>query len=526
MPQHIRALIVIVCLAIAVFWFARAPITESSMTPENYKFRRNMWFLCVLVVFLSHNFWIYILLTAALMYYAGKRDESPFALYCMALFAVPALAREIPGFGVVNFLFEIDYIRLLSLTVLVPIALKLRSTRLERQSPAIAADICVAVYIVLGFFMWVSNDTLTNSLRMTFYAVTDIGLPYYVASRALTKFEDYREVAAALVVAMTVMAVIAAFETARYWLLYNGLNSALDVPRPTFRTYLTRGIGGLLRARATTSQPIVLGYLMMIGITLWTFISHETRYRKAMWLAVGALAAGIVASLSRGPWVGTAIALMVVICLGPGRGKRIVWSVGLGGLAFVAILMSPYGPRVLEYLPFVGSIETENVDYRVRLWQVSMEVVRLKPWFGDVYYLQNPILEQLRQGQGIIDIVNSYLQVMLSRGLVGLALFIAPFLAAIRAAWRLQRAGIANGEPHVERLGRTLLAVMIGIMVTIATVSSINSIPTLYWIVVGLCVGTTRAFNSKARQAHQALHTDQYTESLQRKNRIRGLARR
>ncbi|MGD2167373.1 MAG: O-antigen ligase family protein [Gammaproteobacteria bacterium] len=510
MPQHLRALVVIACIAIAVFWFARAAVTENSMTPESFRQRRNIWFACVLIAFLSHNFWVYIFLTAMLMLYAGKRDSSPFALYCLVLVAVPAYTRAIPGFGVVNYLFEIDYVRVLSLTVLLPFALKLRSVQRTRQSPAVVADICVALYITLDFLLRALDDSLTNSLRMAFYGVTDIGLPYYVASRALTKFEEYREVVVALVVALTILAVIAAFETARYWMLYNGLTSALDVSPLDIRTYLTRGIGGLLRARATTAQPIVLGYLAMIGLALWTFVSHETRDRKTIWLAAAALAAGMVASLSRGPWVGAMAALTVVICLGPGRGKRLVWSVGLGGAGLVALLMSPYGPRVLEYLPFVGDIESENVDYRIRLWQVSMEVARLNPWFGDVNYMTNPILEQLRQGQGIIDIVNSYLQVLLMRGYVGLTLFLVPFISATLAARRLQRAGIANDDPHVERLGRALLATMVGIMITIATVSYINMIPILFWIVVGLCVGTTRLIYSEAPEARPIQRTNHY----------------
>jgi O-antigen ligase len=174
-------------------------------------------------------------------------------------------------------------------------------------------------------------------------------------------------------------------------------------------------------------------------------------------------------------------------------------------------MLSPYGPTLVEYLPFVGNVESENVDYRVRLWQVSMEVVRQNPLFGDAKYMMNPILEQLRLGHGIIDIVNSYLQVLMEHGIVGLGLFILPFLSALLAARNLQRAGIANGDPHIERLGRALLATLLSIMVVIATVSSINTIPTMYWIVVGLCVGTTRAFYSEARSGQPRTYKDRYS---------------
>jgi predicted histidine transporter YuiF (NhaC family) len=86
---------------------------------------------------------------------------------------------------------------------------------------------------------------------------------------------------------------------------------------------------------------------------------------------------------------------------------------------------------------------------------------------------------------------------------IGLLLFLIPFVSALRAARKLQRAGTLNGDLNVERLGRALLGAVIGIMVTIATVSSIDTIPTIYWIVIGLCVGTTRAFYSEAHSSVQ-----------------------
>jgi O-antigen ligase len=485
---------------VAVFWFARPAVTERAMTPEAYATRRNLWLACVFTAFFSFNFWIFITLAGAILFVAARRDKSPLALYCMLLFAIPNYTLQVPGFGIVNFLFDIHYARVLSLVILLPLALKLRAANATSSGRTRLPDACVALYIVVNFVIQALDDTLTNSLRSSFYSLTDIWLPYYVASRALTSFEEYRAVASAFLISVAIMAAIAAFETSRFWLLYNALRYALDAPPPLL-LYLTRGAGGLLRAKAATNQPIVLGYQMMIAISLFTFLRFETIRTKTMWLAGGCLVAGLVASLSRGPWVGTAIALLLVVALGPGKGKRIVWSAGAVMAALVVLAISPFGRTLLEYLPFVGSVEAENVDYRFTLWEISLDVARLHPWFGDQFFMRNPMMEPLRQGQGIIDVTNSYLQVLLAHGAVGLALFIVPFISALRAARRLQLAAIANGDEHVERLGRALLATVVGIMVTIATVSSIDTIPTLYWVVIGLCVGTTRAFYSEARSA-------------------------
>jgi hypothetical protein len=197
-------------------------------------------------------------------------------------------------------------------------------------------------------------------------------------------------------------------------------------------------------------------------------------------------------AISRGPWVGTAAAAIVFVCLGPGLGKRLVSLVCGGGLAVIAILLSPFGDTFVSYLPFVGTVESGNVDYRAKLFEVSMEVANQNFWFGDVNFLQNPLMEQMRQGQGIIDIVNTYLGYGLPYGLVGVLCFTLPFVIAMYAIWKRQRAWLL-AAPEVERLGRMLIATIVGVLVIIATVSSIAGIPTVYWVLLGLCCCYIRA---------------------------------
>jgi len=91
----------------------------------------------------------------------------------------------------------------------------------------------------------------------------------------------------------------------------------------------------------------------------------------------------------------------------------------------------------------------------------------------------------MEQGQGIIDIVNTYLQVVLASGLIGLCLFVSVFVSVSWAVYRTV-ATLPDREMDAARMGRTLLAMLIGTMVTIFTTSSITVIPTLYWSMLGL----------------------------------------
>ena len=78
-----------------------------------------------------------------------------------------------------------------------------------------------------------------------------------------------------------------------------------------------------------------------------------------------------------------------------------------------------------------------------------MSLIKQNPFFGDAFvYLQ---MEQLRQGQGIIDIVNGYLYTALFNGLVGLGLIVSVLLVALgRAAVATKRVRVIDADAEVE----------------------------------------------------------------------------
>ena len=91
----------------------------------------------------------------------------------------------------------------------------------------------------------------------------------------------------------------------------------------------------------------------------------------------------------------------------------------------------------------------------------------------------------MRQGQGIIDIVNTYIRVALETGYIGLALFVSFFMVICWGVFRsFRRLPDKNSEECL--LGRSLLATLAGILLIIFTVSSVTIIPIVYWSVAGL----------------------------------------
>jgi O-antigen ligase len=479
-------------LAGLTFAFSRAHACAGAMKDEDFVRRRNVWFALTAAVFLAHNFWIFIVFAAALLiYFALPGEPNKLALYFFVLFAVPAIDAEIPGFGVMEHFFAIDYLRLLALVILLPAWLALRARPESGPFGRSSADKLLVVYLALQFCLQLPHTTLTEALRRgVFYAFIDVFLPYYVASRAARDTAALREALMAFVLGALVLAPIALFEFARHWLLYTPLEDALGVDWGMLN-YLERG-DGLLRAQASTGQPIILGYVLALALCLGLYVRKsmpQTRWRDA---GLVLLAAGLVAAMSRGPWIGAAVMLLAFVATGP-QALRRLGKLGLAGLGVLGILMvSPAGQELVDYLPFVGTVDAQNVIYRERLLDVSLGVLLEHPFFGAWDFLQLPVMQQLRQGEGIIDVVNTYLGVALASGFVGLALFCGFFLAVLYQVWGAMRgAGERDGETYA--LGQALFCALLGILVMIFTTSSVGLIPLVYWSIAGLAQAYARA---------------------------------
>lgn len=210
-------------------------------------------------------------------------------------------------------------------------------------------DKFIAGYIILIFGLTLTVSSFTNTLRSgAFYAFIDIFLPYYVASRSVKSLQDFRDALMAFVVAALVMSAIGAFEAVRHWLLYTNLADAMGIDW----SWGLLGEGGAgLRAQGSTGQSIVLGYVMAVAFGIFFYLRKSVPNAKVWGLGLGALVAGLIASLSRGPWVGAAAMLLVFVATGrsPALGFA---KLGLLGVIIVPVLLaSPFGEKIIDLLP-------------------------------------------------------------------------------------------------------------------------------------------------------------------------------
>jgi O-antigen ligase len=490
MPEHIRALIVILALSSVVFFLAKGPACAVGMAPADFQRRRNLWFAITLMAFLAHNYWVFVVGAAALLLVAVIREPNKLAMFFFLLFAVPAIPAEIEGVGGIRHFFTIHYVRLLILTVLLPAFLLLRRRSDVEPFGRSVPDKLVAGYIVLHLLLMLTASTFTHALRQgVFYAFIDIFLPYYVASRSLNNLRGFRDALMAFVMAAMLLSVIAAFEFSKQWLLYTALEDALGV-RWDFGFYLRRG--ETLRAIGSTGQPIVLGYVMAVGLGLFLYLRKAVPNTRVWCIGLLLLLVGLIVPISRGPWVGAAAMVVVFLATGQAAAVRLTTLSIVAAVIVSVVLLLPEGQKILDFLPFVGSEEATNtLTYRQRLLEISIDVILQNPFFGAFNYVYSPAMQELKHGHGIIDIVNSYLGIGLGSGLVGLSLFLGFFLAIAVYVFNGMR-GLTDRNAEFHVLGQALLSVLLGIMLIIFTVSSISVIPAIYWSVAGLGVAYAR----------------------------------
>jgi hypothetical protein len=499
MSEHLRALLVLMFLGVGYFYAARGVLSQL-LPEETFKRWRNLWLVATVVLFLSHSILLCFLMLGAMLLTYRRREAQVMGLYFALLFVAPPAPAEIPGLGIIDHFWVLTHYRLLAVTLLLPAALSLfqRSTTARLGSSPV--DWMVLGYVSLMSLLAFRQGNVTDGLRSVFSLWVDIFLPYYVASRSIRSEDGLKQAMTGYLIAAMILSIVAVFEVLRSWKLYSAVLGALGVNEWMFGGYLTRS--GLLRPGASVGNSIVLGYVLVVALGFFLYLREFISKPLHRFFGTALLTAGIVASLSRGPWVGAAFLMIMYLMIGPKPFKRL-GSLVLGVVAFFLMLsFLPGGDLLIDMLPIFGSVEQGNVEYRANLLTSALPVIGRNFLFGSYDYLDAPELQIMMQGERIIDVVNSYVGVALYSGLIGLAFFLGAFFCALHQLRKSERAA-RKFNHRTALLGRALFATVSAIMLIIYTVSSISAIPVVYWAVLGLSVAYVSLVSQWARKPEE-----------------------
>jgi O-antigen ligase len=489
MLQILKELVVVLVIAFVVFRLAR-PVVLLFISQEDFSRRRNVWFALTTVGFLSPNFWLFALIAVPLLFWSGRKDSNPAALYLFLLHVIPPIVIRVPMIGI-SFLLDIDFYLLLSFCVMTPAALRLFRSKGETRIRGVQAmDLCLLAYGLLTAFLFVhpeiANGTLmvptfTDDLRRIFVFFFITVVPYFVITRSNSNRQAFSDILASFCLGCGVMAGVAMFESARHWLLYADFDDRWSAV-VTFTSYLERGAS--LRAMASTGHPLSLGYLLAIAFGFWLYLQSHVKSKRMRLAVTVFIWLGLLAAYSRGPWIGAVCIYFVFAALRP-RAISTLFKASVMAI-FVAFLisLSPLRDKVVSVLPFLGgTIDSENVLYRHRLFDRALEIIGENPLLGDQDALLR--MQDLRQGQGIIDLINSYLEILLSSGFVGLSLFLSFILIAVFKAWALSKQA-GKIDPDFGMLGACIVACILGTLLMLENGSFGTGSERLFYVLAGL----------------------------------------
>jgi hypothetical protein len=491
MLGSIKALIVVLAIAAIVFQFAK-PIALRFMSAADFSRRRHLWFVLTALGFLSPNIWLYALIAVPLLVRAARIDPNPIALYLLMLHVIPPIAVSIPILGNSG-LFPLDNYRLLAFCVLLPAVMRYRKNPGGAMPRTFGAmDVFLLAFGVLQVALYTAPDlphhyyipdSPTNAARRAVLFLLDTYLPYFAVSRLSRSRQEMVDAVASFCLACAVLAAIAMFERTRNWLLYVNI-AAQWSSDPNAGYYLSRG--GSVRAQASAGHSIALGYLIVIAFGFWLYLRSHIEERMRRIGGAVLFWGGLFGAFSRGGWVGGMSVYLAFSAVGPRAMSRVLKGVAVTVAIAGLIALSPLGDQVMALLPATGK-PADN--YRDLLSKRGWELVFAHPFFGDQFPW--PAMEDLRQGEGIIDIVNTYLGVALNYGFVGLFFFVGFILLGMMNVYVHARK-LAHSDPDLALFGACLLACIVGTLIMIDSSSFIFGCQKMFYVLAGLTAAYVR----------------------------------
>ena len=459
MLSDLKPLVVVLFIAAAVFAVA-GRACKDFIDPVDFKRRRNVWFALTVLGFVLPSMWLFAAVAIPLVFLVAKRDSNPLALYVTLMFVVPNAGVPIPTIGIGQ-LFDVSLLRILSLTILVP-AVWRRQGMAARPVQTTSLDWLLIAYCLLQIALFTPYESPTNTLRRAFLTFIDTFIVFYAFSRLASTRRSLGDIAASLAIVGALLGSLAVFESVRGWLLYEGIPGKWGVSNAG--AWLQRGES--LRAQVTTGHALALGYTMSFCIGFWIYVqSQRPRSTRDLGITL-VLCAGLIVTYSRGAWLMCILLGVVYMALRPGAGRVFVRVLPAVAAVGVVLYLSPLKESVIDRLPLIGTADQDTIEYRQQLAEVSWRLIKLNPFFGDPFVTNS--MEELRQGQGIIDLINGYIAVTLFSGFVGLALFASFFVAAVWRCYVAMRAWRKESE-QATLLGAVLVACMVASLFFIAT---------------------------------------------------------
>ncbi len=305
--------------------------------------------------------------------------------------------------------------RMLSLCILLPIFLSLKPELGMKKFHAI--DKAVLMFFVWSVMLDARDANATSIARSVLWTFFDYIIPYIVVRRFTA---NYGLIFTAISFALLSQALVGASEAILKWHVHTDIERTANFSTQLNAMYKFRY--GLLRAQASYLNPLIfalfanMSFLCAVILFMKPGLKVPPTYGKLM--AWAAVVFSILGTLSSGSRAGIAGSILIVLIM-----LAVRWAINRKSDP-KKLLVTAFLAGVVMVFTLGGDIIRENFEYRARLFDIGSQLMLEEPVFG-IYKPQNdPRMDSLKQGEGIVDIVNTYLLIGLSYGFPGLLLFV------------------------------------------------------------------------------------------------------
>lgn len=223
-------------------------------------------------------------------------------------------------------------------------------------------------------------------------------------------------------------------------------------------------------------------------VTVWlSCVGLSIRQRLLLAVGWGLMAFALLFSLTRGVWLAY---LVVLFLLGVIRGGKTLVGV-TGGAIVLGVFLMTAGAGVQERLQSTFNL-VQNLP-RSQIWQANIEMIKERPvlgWgYGNYRQFRAPFYERHPQANHTGHAHNTFLQIGVDGGLIGLAAFLFFFWSLLRMGWETyQRIPLAD-EPFRSMMLGALLSI-VGFLVGGLTQHNFGDaeVVIVMWAIAGLMV--------------------------------------
>lgn len=431
------------------------------------------------ILSLSFNIWVSFALLVCMALALCRNREHIAGILLLIILITPNI-RLFLYIGSIR-LVDIGLTDVVSLTTLVVLLAKGGRAKVSPW-----ADLCALAWLIM-FVLFSARDTsVTNYARVFTQTILDNYIPYWVVTRSLRTLRDLRVFMLYLIATGCVLSGFLLFESFTGWPVFREITAQYGMDP---QWHFIKWRNGLLRASGPFLEPTSMAFgLVFLALAAWQFRSVFARpaYRYAV---IAFLCFGMALCQSRNAYLGLGVGLVAIEAF-----RRLATTNGRWMLPLLAfgLVVPPITYFVVDQSDAAAATETDaTVLYRYKLMVRGMEEIRKSPIIGTSKDVATHNLEDLRQGEHIIDFVNTYIYVALLSGIIGLVIFIAIICYGLFAPLSVMRHAKEHGDVARREGAGYVFAMSTVILLMLFFTFCGGRISVMVWMIVGLagCIG-------------------------------------